>query len=143
MSYTITVRVYQTNPNAFFHVTEKTVWHYANGGTWSEKDGTHVLTQGGSGTSGSLRFVSDTGEIFVATFGVHNYKRWGDIVTNLKTNETALVINPQYYGDQKDRNAIRESQNTQHKVANAQGRQLSINYVVSEGQNLVVDLIIG
>ena len=75
MSYTITVQIYQTNPNAFFRVVESTVWQYANGGTWAESNGTRVLTMGGSGTCGSLRFVSDTGENFIATLGVHNYKR--------------------------------------------------------------------
>ena len=143
MSYTITVQVYQTNPNTFFNIVEKTVWHYANGGTWSEKDGTHVLNQGGSGTSGSLRFLAADGEAFVVTLGVHNYKRWADIVSNLKTNETALVINPQYYGDQKDRNAIRESQNTQHSVSNAKGRKLQVIYTETEGQNLKANIIIG
>jgi Fungal fruit body lectin len=71
MTYTVAVRVYQTNPNAFFNVVEKTAWHYANGGTWSESNGAFALTMGGSGTSGTLRFVADTGEIFVV-LGVHN-----------------------------------------------------------------------
>ncbi|KAI0247901.1 fungal fruit body lectin [Lactifluus subvellereus] len=75
MTYTITARVYQTNTNAFFNVVERTVWKYGNGGTWSEVDGAYVLTMGGSGTCGSLRFVADTGENFIATLGVHNYLR--------------------------------------------------------------------
>ena len=46
MSYSITLRVYQTNPGrGFFHIVEKTVWHYANGGTWSEADGALTPTQ--------------------------------------------------------------------------------------------------
>jgi len=142
--YTIAIRVYQTNPDNYFQITEKTAWHYANGGTWSENNGIHILTQGGSGTSGSLRFVGKNGEAFVLTVGVHNYKRWGDIVTNLKTNETALVINPQYYSaEHKDREKVRESQNIGHTVKNAQGRQVQVTYTVTEGQNLEANLIIG
>ncbi|KAF7762188.1 hypothetical protein Agabi119p4_8781 [Agaricus bisporus var. burnettii] len=78
---------------------------------------------GGSGTSGSLRFVSsDTDESFVATFGVHNYKRWCDIVTNLTNEQTALVINQEYYGV-PIRDQARENQLTSYNVANAKGRR--------------------
>src|SRR5258708_4060463 len=97
MSYSIKVFIYQTNPNAFFRIVESTVWKYANGGTWDLVDGYQVLKMGGSGTSGSLRLQSSSGESFVVTLGVHNYKRWGDIVTNLKNGQTALTINPEYY----------------------------------------------
>ncbi|KIJ57103.1 hypothetical protein M422DRAFT_149659 [Sphaerobolus stellatus SS14] len=142
MSYTITIHVYQTNPNAFFRNVEKTVWKYANGGTWDESKGEYVLTMGGSGTSGSVRFVSDTGENFVATFGVHNYKRWCDIVTNLSNEQTALVINQEYYGV-PERDAQREKQLASYNVANAKGRKFSINYTVTDGNNLKANLIIG
>jgi hypothetical protein len=92
MSYNITVRVFQTNPDAFFRLAEQTVWNYANGGSWDSVSGAYVLAMGGSGTSGSLRFVSSSGENFVATFGVHNYKRWCDIVTNLKNDQVYLTL---------------------------------------------------
>jgi len=144
MSYTITAKVYQTNQNAFFHVVEKTVWKYANGGTWSEVDGCHVLKMGGSGTSGSLRFVSDTGENFIVTLGVHNYKRWGDVVTNLTNECTGVVITPEYYSDKHaDRERQREKQLTTYCVKNNKGRNFSFNYTVVEGNNLKVDIIIG
>ena len=97
MSYTITVQIYQTNPDAFFRVVEETVWH---GGTWSQVDGAYVLTIGGSGTYGSLRFKSDTDEYFIVTLGVHYYKGWGDIITNLSPSDTGVTITPQYYSDQ-------------------------------------------
>ena len=144
MSYTITARVYQTNPNAHFNVVEKTVWHYANGGTWSECEGAHVLTMGGSGTCGSLRFVADTGENFIITLGVHNYKRWGDIVTNLTNEECGVVITPQYYGNQYgDRAQQREKQLTSYNVENAKCRNFAYNYTVAEGNHLKVNIIIG
>ena len=144
MSYTITAQVYQTNRNAFFHVVEKTVWHYANGGTWGEVDGAHVLTMGGSGTSGSLRFASDTGEKFIITLGVHNYKRWGDIVTNLSNDQTGVVITPQYYSnDHRDREQQREKQLATYNVNNAQGRKFEFTYTVADGNNLVVKIVIG
>ncbi|XP_006455555.1 XCL-like lectin [Agaricus bisporus var. bisporus H97] len=142
MSYTITIRVYQTDPNAFFRRVEQTCWKYANGCTWDEAKGEYVLTMGGSGTSGSLRFVSDTGERFVATFGVHNWKRWCDIVTNLTDEQTALVINQEYYGVPY-RDAARERQLTSYSVSDREGRKYTINYTVTDGNNLKANLIIG
>jgi hypothetical protein len=97
MSYTITLRVFQRNPaRGFFSIVEKVNWAY--GGTWSEANGTQTLHMGGSGTSGVLRFKSDK-ELITVAVGVHNYKRWCDVVTGLKPDETALVINPQYYNN--------------------------------------------
>ena len=144
MSYTITAQVYQTDQDAFFRVVEETVWKYANGGTWSHVGGTHVLTMGGSGTCGSLRFVSDTGENFIVTLGVHNYKRWGDIVTNLSSDQTGVIITPQYYSDKNpDREAQREAQLVSYNVKNAKGRNFAFDYTVTEGNNLKVNIVIG
>jgi hypothetical protein len=145
MSYTITARVFHTNPSAYFRVVEKTVWQYANGGTWCESCETHVLKMGGSGTCGSLRFAADTNdEKFIVTFGVHNYKRWGDIVTNLTNAETGVIITPQYYDDKhRDREQQREKQLTTYAVKNAQGREISFKYYEAEGNDLKVDIYIG
>ncbi|OBZ77384.1 Boletus edulis lectin [Grifola frondosa] len=72
--YTIHVNINQYCGDRF-HVVEKTVWHYANGGRWSECNGQLTLTMGGSGTSGTLRFKNPCGDYFVVALGVHNYKR--------------------------------------------------------------------
>jgi len=143
MSYKINVRVYQTNPNAFFHIVEKTVWKFANGGSWSEFNGEQILTMGGSGTSGTLRFISDTGENFIVAIGVHNNKRWGDIVTNLSNEQTGVVINPEYYVEGSGRAAARERQLASYSVKNAKGRQYSVIYTVADGNDLRASIIIG
>jgi Fungal fruit body lectin len=144
MSYKITVRVYQTNQNAFFQIVEKTMWEYANGGTWTQENGQEVITMGGSGTSGTLRFVADTGENFIVALGVHNYKRWCDIVTNLANNEPGVIINPQYYNSQNpDREAQREKQLTTYSVANSKGRKFTVTYTVTDGNDLKANIIIG
>lgn len=141
MSYNITVRVYQTNTKAFFNIVEKTVWKYANGGTWSESNGAQVLSMGGSGTSGTLRFQSSDGEKFIVALGVHNYKRWCDIVSNLGNDQTGVVINPEYYDGTRD--SARELQRAEYNVSNAQGRKLEVNFVVADGNNLEANIIIG
>jgi hypothetical protein len=145
MSYSIQVYLYQTNPatGAHFRVVEKTVWKYANGGTWDEVNGHLVLKMGGSGTSGSLRLQSETGESFVVTLGVHNYKRWGDIVTNLKNDQTASTINPEYYSNNfPNRQKQREKQLSTYEIANSKGRKCSFKYTVTEGNDLKVQIMI-
>lgn len=73
MSYKIAVRIYQTNPNAFFHVVEQTCF---TKGAWNEVNGEMILNMDNSGTSGTLRLEShDNKENFVVVVGVHNYKR--------------------------------------------------------------------
>ena len=145
MSYSIEVSIYQTNPasNTFFRVVEKTVWKYANGGTWDEVAGYHVLKMGGSGTSGSLRLLSNMGESFVVTLGVHNCKRWGDIVTNLRNDETACIINSEYYSSNCPyRVAAREGQLCAYEVSDFRGRKYSLVYTVTEGNDLKARVVI-
>jgi len=146
--YKITVRVYQTHPgNGFFRVVEKTVWNYAGGGTWDEVNDTHVLNMGGSGTSGILRFKNDkTGEDVCVAVGVHNYKRWGDVVTGLKDGLTATVIQGQYYLEPNDRGrwAAREAQRADYSVTSfaPSTRKWQVKYTVTEGEDLKADVII-
>jgi hypothetical protein len=142
MSYKITLRVYQTNPNAYFKVVEQTVWNYANGGTWSNSDGERALTMGGSGTSGTIRFVADNGENFIVAIGVHNYKRWCDIVTNLNNDQTGVIVNPQYYNG-GPRSFAREKQLATYNVNNSKGRKFTINFTVTDGNDLKANIIIG
>ena len=144
MSYKISVRIYQTNTNAFFNIVEKTVWNYANGGTWSESNREQVLTMGGSGTSGTLRFLADTGENFIVALGVHNYKRWCDIVTNLSNDQTDVIINPEYYNDAyPDREVQREKQLATYSVANSKGRKFTVTFYVADGNDLKANIIVG
>ncbi|KAN0135863.1 Fungal fruit body lectin [Lactarius tabidus] len=145
MSYSIQVYIYQTNPTSgsYFRVVEDTVWQYANGGTWDKVNGHLVLKMGGSGTSGSLRLQSESGESFVVTLGVHNYKRWGDIVTNLKNDQTACIINPEYYSNNfPNRQKQREKQLSTYEIANSKGRKCSFKYTVTEGNDLKVQVMI-
>ncbi len=119
------------------------MWKYANGGTWAESYGEYVLQMGGSGTSGTLRFVGENNEKFIVALGVHNYKRWGDIVTNLTDEQTGVVINPQYYDGNAERARARERQLAEYSVKNVQGRNITINYTVAEGNDLRANIIIG
>ncbi|KAI2773000.1 hypothetical protein DTO012A8_2209 [Penicillium roqueforti] len=96
MSYTIRLRVENSTSDALT-VVEKTCWYYANGCTWTENDGQHVLFMGGSGTSGMLRFKSSFGEIFTIVVGIHNYKLWCGLLWDLGDQDTALKLHPEFY----------------------------------------------
>jgi Fungal fruit body lectin len=141
MSYTITASIYQTNTNAYFEIVEKTVWHYANGGTWTVVDGKQHLTMGGSGTSGILRFQSGN-ERFIVALGVHNYKRWVDVSTALPATDTAVHIHPDYYTAGNYRATVREKQLSSFDVTSPQGRRVQVIYTVAEGNNLACNIII-
>ncbi|KIK55803.1 hypothetical protein GYMLUDRAFT_175039 [Collybiopsis luxurians FD-317 M1] len=143
MSYTINVKVYQTNTNAFFHIVEQGV--YANGGTWHESNGVHVLTMGSSGTSGMLIFRTEQGkEPFWVVQGVHNYRPWVDIVTNLSDDVTAAKGLAEYYNNTvPGRAQAREAQRTSWEAVNAQGRKITARYAVSTGNDLELHIIIG
>ena len=145
--YTITARIFQTNPgNGFFRVVEKTVWKFANGGTWDEINDAHVLNIGDSGTSGILRLKNEkTGEDVTVALGVHNYKRWGDVVTGLSGGLTATIIQAQYYeGSTPGRFAAREAQRSDYSVTSTQPttRKWEVKYTVSEGEKLEANIII-
>lgn len=145
MSYSIKVKVYQTNTNAFFQLIEKGVWHYADGGVWTEQSDIHKLTMGGSGTSGILRFKTEQGkEAFFVALGVHNCKPWVDIITGLANDITGVRALPEYYnGTNPDREHSREAQRTNQEVLNADRRKIGARYAVSDGKDLELHIIIG
>lgn len=95
-----------------------------------------------SGTSGTLRLEShDNKENFVVVVGVHNYKRWCDIVTDLKSSTTGASLNPEYYDGKRD--SQREKQLSSFNVSNATGRKISIKFVEEEGKDLMANILIG
>ena len=143
MSYSITLHIYQKDPSfGSFSIVEQTVWYYANGGTWTDASGALTLTMGGSGTSGVIRFKSTKGELITVAVGVHNYKRWCDVVTGLKPEQTALKINGEYYNN-GGRDWVREKQETEHSATSPSGTKVTIKYTVTEGNNLAANIIIG
>ncbi|KAF4612357.1 hypothetical protein D9613_003895 [Agrocybe pediades] len=142
MSYSIALRTYQTNTTAFFHPVEQTVWHFANGGTWSDTDGTKTLTMGGSGTSGGIRFLSNTNEQFIVFVGVHNYVRWCDIAVDPVGN-TATTLNPVYYQKGTPQTAARERQGAKCTATNKLDRVINVEYTVATGNNLKANVVIG
>jgi len=141
MTYTITCRVYQKNTDAWFEIVEKTMWNFANGGSWTVVNDKQVLTMGGSGTSGILRFQYD-GEYFIVALGVHNNKRWCDVSTGLPPSGTACHIHPDYYTDGNYRATVREKQLSSFDVTSPQGRNIKVNFNQPDGKELECSIVI-
>lgn len=122
------------------------MWNYANGGTWDENNDAHVFNIGESGTSGILRFKnSKTGEDVTVAVGVHNYKRWADVVTGLSGGLTTTNIQAQYYeGSTPGCFAAREAQRSDYSVTSTQptARKWQVKYTVPEGEKLEANIII-
>ena len=134
MSYTTVVRVVDSSDTGFT-ACEETVWYYANGGTWSDTDGVMTLSMGGSGTSGGLRFKGKSGEEFIVMLGVHNYKRWCDIVVDLAAGDTNLKIQPTYYQEgEGSRSDMLWKQLAELTKKTAKGTEIHVKYV-SEKEN--------
>ncbi|KAG2043729.1 fungal fruit body lectin [Suillus americanus] len=145
MSYTISVRTADTTSlNPGFTLVEKTVWHYANGGTWTNTESIQTLVMGGSGTSGTLRFRSGSGEEFLVALGVHNYKRWCDIVPDLAPGDTCMKIHPEYYMDGNPRNEMLWKQLAELRRKSKKGTNVEVKYVeeLNDGKSFIVHITI-
>ncbi|KAF8445141.1 fungal fruit body lectin [Kalaharituber pfeilii] len=147
--YTISIRIYQTDPSlkSFFHVVEEGCWWYGKYCRWSECNGEYILHMGESGTSGGLRLITDTGRRFIVFVGVHNYKRWCDILTRpyLKEEDTVCKWLHKYYESGTSQAKQREKQLSEYSVCDDGDPKIkyTIKFTQSEGEHLKADLIIG
>jgi hypothetical protein len=145
MSYTISVRTADiTSVNPGFTLVEKTVWYFANGGTWSNTESIQTLVMGGSGTSGTLRYRSGSGEEFLVALGVHNYKRWCDIVTDLAPNDTCMKIHPKYYEEGTPETGMLWKQLAEIDKKSKKGTNINVKYVeeLNGGKSFIVHITI-
>jgi len=141
MSYSISVKTIDTAAgDPGFTIVEKTVWHYANGGTWSDTDSIQTLIMGGSGTSGALRFKNGAGEQFLVLLGVHNYKPWCGMVTDLAPGDTCMKIQPEYYGNGSANKSWVQVDHMEKR--SAKGTKVQVKFVQAEGHALVVHITI-
>lgn len=136
MSYTIHVRINQTGVD-WFVLVERLV--FTNGGTWSEANGEHALKMNGSGTSGTLCLKNAEGEGVLFALGVHNYKRWCDIVTDLAPRDSAAQIHPAYYQDGSipgSRTGMLWKQLDRIEKTDAKQRKFAINFWKEDDHSL-------
>lgn len=138
--YFIHVRVVQTDPADWYRIVEKTVF---SNGTWGEAGGEQTLTMGGSGTSGVLRFTNPDGDNFLVALGVHNYKRWCDIVPDATTSMTGVQVHPSYYssGD-GNRNGMLWKQLANLESTTAKTTKVKVDYYKEDGNTLYATITV-
>jgi hypothetical protein len=139
MSYSIHLRINQKGTD-FYGIVEQTVW---SSGVWTNVNGETVLTMDGSGTSGTLRFKCTSGICVLFAMGVHNYKRWCDIVTDLQPKDTGTTIQPTYYQDPGvagNRNDMLWKQLPTLQKTDAKGNSFSINFFKEDGNTLYAEI---
>lgn len=75
------------------------------------------------------------------TMGVHNYKRWCDIVVNLQDGDTAEKIHPGYYAPSGGASRLWEQLSKLTKTTE-RGTKIQLKFVVKEGTELAAELTI-
>ena len=139
MSYTLAVRTNNDTTDSLTLV-EKSIWYYGNGGTWTDREEGHILQIGSSGTSGLLRFKSTNGEIFVIAVGVHNYKRWCDVLVNLKDDDTLTKLHPTYYDEKNPKYQALWKQAPEASATSSKGKKVTVSFYVADGNSLKATL---
>ncbi|KAJ8126000.1 hypothetical protein O1611_g7638 [Lasiodiplodia mahajangana] len=111
------------------------------GGAWADSDGVLTLTMGGSGTSGMLRFQSENGEErFTVAIGVHNWNPWVHILPDVATNETTIVLLPEYYAGGKHSGIPIVPKCSAQSSAS---RNFSAEFTRTEGKRYSMEIVIG
>lgn len=140
MSYTIEVSMMSFRHESLT-IVEKGVWSGGGGGVWTEDQNKQILRINGSGASGALRIKSAAGNQFFALVGVHNYKLWVDVVTDIRDNDTVVALLPQYYsgGSRSGVSLVQEVQGS-----DAAGRNISLRLegVSPDGKTFYCSIII-
>ncbi|RHZ69152.1 hypothetical protein CDV55_101909 [Aspergillus turcosus] len=136
MAYTIRLHI-QNSTYDSLAVVEKTCWYYANGCTWSQQDCQHVLFMAGSGTSGMLRFKSSSGDVFTVVVGIHNYNPWCGLLVDLKDNDTAVKLHPEYYNGGKFSHSAPDAV---YSPPTAHGKKVSITFQRKDGNEVLAVL---
>jgi hypothetical protein len=139
-SYVTRVNIIQTRRSPLYSIVEKTNFHE---GTWSEDGNEQILTVAGSG-SGMLRFKSSQDDsFFLVALGIHNYKRWCDIVVDATPiGNTCTEIHPQYYNADSPRYQMLWKQLAHLEKATSTGVNIAINYHKDDDNLLGATIII-
>jgi hypothetical protein len=137
--YVIRVNIIQTS-SLLYSIVEKTS---CREGTWSEYGNEQILNIPNSGHSGMLRFKSYQGDsFFLVALGIHNYRRWCDIVVDSPADNTCVDIHPQYYkGDYPGHGMLWEQLAHLEKFTST-GVKIAINYHKDDANLLGVTITI-
>ena len=136
MSYTIHCRVINDTSDSL-SLVEQTCW-WGKDTRWSQIDstGVHVLHMGGSGSSGMLRFQTSRGDYFAVAVGVHNYKRWCDVLVDTANDAPLTKWHPKYYDDKDAKYQALWAQAAEFEAKAKSGKTVRIKFYQAEGNVL-------
>ncbi|KAH6838681.1 fungal fruit body lectin [Chaetomium sp. MPI-CAGE-AT-0009] len=98
---------------------------------------TYTLSMDESGSSGMLRFRTQSGTIFAVAIGVHNFERWCDVQVNLTGDNPLTKLHARYYDEADELYQKLWAQSTEASgVLNNEGHEAKVGFYKTEGQFL-------
>lgn len=132
MSYKLSIRIINDTEDDI-RVVEKA----CKGGDakWSYMKHGYALTMSTSGNAGLLVFETTWGEKFALATGVHNYKRWIDLHTNVDGQNAEQWLEKYFTGNAPE-DAAKWKQLHSAQNSLSEGKKLDAFYYVNEGNDL-------
>jgi hypothetical protein len=98
---------------------------------------TYTLSMDASGSSGALRFRTESGTIFSVAIGVHNYKRWSDVQVDLASDNPLTKLHARYYDDKDELYKKLWAQSPEASGAlSSEGHEVKVGFYRTEGHAL-------
>jgi hypothetical protein len=98
---------------------------------------TYTLSMDASGTSGMLRFRTESGAIFAVAIGVHNYERWCDVQVDLAGDNPLTKLHARYYDDKDELYKKLWAQSPDASgVLSTEGHEVKVGFYKTEGHSL-------
>lgn len=136
MSYTLHLRLINDTPDSL-SLVEQTFW-WGKSTRWSQIDstGVYVLSMANSGSSGMLRFQTSRGDYFAVAVGVHNYKRWCDVLVDTADDSPLTKLHPKYYDDKDAKYQALWAQASEFEATAKSGKTVRVKFYQAEGNVL-------
>ncbi|KAK1782294.1 putative lectin [Copromyces sp. CBS 386.78] len=136
MSYTLHLRLINDTSDPLTLV-EQTSW-WGKNTIWSQtpSTGVYVLSMANSGSSGMLRFQTSKGDFFAIAAGVHNYKRWCDVLVDTGDEAPLTKLHPKYYDDKDSKYQALWAQASEVEAKSKSGKTVRVKFYQPEGNVL-------
>ncbi|KAK3952823.1 putative lectin [Pseudoneurospora amorphoporcata] len=136
MLYTLHLRLINDTSDPLTLV-EQTSW-WGKNTIWSQtpSTGVYVLSMANSGSSGMLRFQTSKGDFFAIAAGVHNYKRWCDVLVDTGDEEPLTKLHPKYYDDKDPKYQALWAQASEVEAESKSGKTVRVKFYQPEGNVL-------
>ncbi|KAK5657987.1 hypothetical protein OQA88_2540 [Cercophora sp. LCS_1] len=134
MAYNLKLHIRNDTKDSL-QLVEQTCWIGA-GTLWHTVLGGYSLDMKNSGSSGMLRFLASNGEFFTIAVGVHNYKRWCDVMVNTGDSTPLIKLHPNYYDEKHAKYKCLWEQSAEDEMTTKAGEKVRVSFYVKEGNEL-------